>query len=86
MSKIQWGEYVDMVELHKNNLKASTRSSQDRGRPAVALTCMYVLIMDVGQAGGQREVPDILSWVQCFGLYACVFSEAYPDKTRELWL
>ena len=33
----------------------------------------------------RREVPDLLSWLQCFDTYACVFCEAFPEKRKELW-
>ena len=29
-------------------------------------------------------MPDILSWLQCFSLYAAVVGAHYPEKAREL--
>ena len=31
------------------------------------------------------EVPDLLSWVQCFGMYAAVLGNSYPDKVQQLY-
>ena len=31
------------------------------------------------------EVPDLLSWVTCFGMYASVICKKYPAKVREMW-
>ena len=33
----------------------------------------------------RREVPDLLSWVQCFGMYAAVLCSSYPDKVQQLY-
>ena len=33
----------------------------------------------------RREVPDLMSWLQCFSSYAVVVSSKFPDKARELW-
>ena len=33
----------------------------------------------------RREVPDLLSWVQCFGIYACVLGTKFPHLTKKLW-
>lgn len=35
--------------------------------------------------GTRREVPDLLSWLQCFSMYAAVTCASKPEKTRELW-
>ncbi len=32
----------------------------------------------------RREVPDVLSWLQCFTTYAAVVTARYPEKIREL--
>jgi hypothetical protein len=33
----------------------------------------------------RREMPDLLSWVQCFGMYAAVLSAGNPEKVQELY-
>ena len=37
------------------------------------------------QRSRRREIPDILSWVQAFSLYAAVVASRHPHKARELW-
>ncbi len=33
----------------------------------------------------RRAVPDLLSWVTCFGAYASVVTEKQPERVKELW-
>ena len=45
-------------------------------------------LADSGESGprvGCREVPDLLSWLKCFSLYAPIVASQYPEKTRDLW-
>ena len=32
----------------------------------------------------RREVPDLLSWVQCFGFYTAIVVSAYPERMKQL--
>ena len=32
----------------------------------------------------RREVPDLLSWVQCFGIYTAVLASKYPERVQKL--
>jgi len=34
---------------------------------------------------GRREIPDMLSWLHCFSLYAAVLCTKYPGKAKQLW-
>ena len=34
---------------------------------------------------GQREVPDMLSWLHCFSLYAAIVCSYRPDRARQMW-
>ena len=34
----------------------------------------------------RREVPDLMSRVQCFGMYSSIQSEAHPDLRKGLWV
>ena len=34
---------------------------------------------------GRREVPDMLSWLHCFSLYAAIVCAHRPDKARQMW-
>ncbi len=39
----------------------------------------------LGGGGARPEVPDLLSWIACFGMYASVVAHKYPHRVRELW-
>ena len=73
------GEYVDMADLLRDNVEAERR----RGAVTDNTTC-------TGGGGGgagkgkRREIPDLLSWVQCFGVYACVVASQHPKRICEL--
>ena len=72
--KIVRGEFVDMAELLRDNLEADRRdagtlSSEGGG---------------VRRTGSRREVPDLLSWVQCFGVYIGVVASRQPEKVKQL--
>ena len=57
--RILKGKYVDMAELLSDNLEAERRralADYRESRPRV----------------GRREVPDLLSLLKCFGLYAAI--------------
>ena len=70
--RILRGEYIDMAELLKDNMEVERRralSEAEEGRARV----------------NRREVPDLLSWLQCFSLYAAVVGSRFPDKVQDLW-
>lgn len=71
--KILKGEYVDMAELLKDNMEVERRRL---GGDASAAP--------FPSRASRREVPDLLSWVQCFSLYAGVVTSRYPEKIKEL--
>ena len=71
-ARIQRGEFVDMAELLRDNIEAERRkASQDQGNSG-------------GSNPRRREVPDLLSWIQCFGVYTCVVCEKSPERLRQL--
>ena len=74
VAKIQRGEYINMAELLKDNIEAERQHTPQEG-------------LQGGQIvrSSRREVPDLLSWLECFGTYACVFCEPFPEKRKELW-
>ena len=77
VKKILKGDFVDMADLLKDNLEVERRRySQEResGHASSGQTPHY-----------RREVPDMLSWLNCFSLYAAVITSKYPHKARELW-
>ena len=68
------GDFVNMAELLRDNTEADRRRSKEGG---------------VGPSTGQqsqsrREVPDILSWVQCFGIYTSIVVLLHQEKTQQL--
>ncbi len=77
VAKILKGEYVDMAELLKDNIEVGRRKDLQDG--ARGSGCSG------GNKASRREVPDLLSWVQCFGVYAAVLASKFPEKARELW-
>ena len=69
------GDYVDMAKLLRDNLEAHRRgwlqdSSVADSCPTPKRQC--------------REIPDLLSWVQCFGSYMGVVNSRYPEKIKQL--
>ena len=69
VKKIVRGEFVDMVELLQDNMEAERRRANGEGESALPR---------------RREVPDILSWLQCFSMYAAVVGVQYPEKMKDL--
>ena len=63
--------YVDMAELLRDNMEVERRRHATEG--------------DGAGTSSRREIPDLLSWLHCFSLYAAVVCERYPNKARELW-
>ena len=45
----------------------------------------YITSSKYRQQPNRREVPDLLSWVQCFGMYATVLCSSQPDKTQQIY-
>ncbi len=44
--------------------------------------------MELGRRGEESpkpSVPDLLSWVTCFGMYASIVTEKQPERVKELW-
>lgn len=70
VARILRGEYVDVAELLQDNFEAQRR---------VATTTS--LSVSSWGSKNRREVPDIISWVQCFG---AVLTSKFPQHTKEL--
>ncbi len=75
VKRIIKGEFVDMSELLKDNMEVLRRRKQESDGIPVPYE----------QRASRREVPDILSWVQAFSLYAAVVASQHPNKAKELW-
>ena len=72
VKKIEKGEYVDMVELLRDNAELERRRGERELAPGESRR-------------PRREVPDLLSWIQCFSAYAGIVARQHPEKTRELF-
>ena len=72
VTQIQKGEFVDMAELLRDNIEAERRRTKEGGTGGCT------------SSQSRREVPDILSWIQCFGTYACIVAAVQPEKTQQL--
>lgn len=72
-ARIWRGEFIDMAELLRDNLEAQRRTSASQ-QPASASST----------AKNRREVPDLLSWVQCFGTYMAVVTSKAPHRMKQL--
>ena len=77
VAKINRGEFVDKAELLRDNIEA------DRRRAATAGSVEATILASAKPI--RRKVSDLLSWIQCFGMYACVLGESYPELRQGLW-
>ena len=75
VKKILKGDFVDMAELLRDNLEADRRVQGREAKNADGST---------SRLASRREVPDLLSWVQCFGVYVCVVASRHPGRIRQL--
>ena len=74
VGRIWKGEFIDMAELLRDNLEAQRRGGwQDMPSSSAS-----------GLSRQRREVPDLLSWVQCFGVYTAVVASRYPERVQKL--
>ena len=71
--KILKGDFVDMTELLRDNIEAERRYARTQS-----------FDIPSGSVPGRREVSDLFSWVQCFGVYAAVVASKNPEKVQQL--
>ena len=74
--KIGRGEFVDMSELLKDNMELERRRAACGGEPSQG---------HLAGRTGRREVPDVMSWLHSFSLYAAIMWERHPQKVKEMW-
>ena len=65
-----------MTELLRDNIEAGRRRD---------VTAGSVVATILASTKPRCEVPNLLSWIQCFSMYACVLGESYPELRRGLW-
>ena len=73
VAKIVKGDYVDMAELLRDNIEAERRRATDSSAAGLSTSQVH-----------RREVPDFLSWLQCFGVYVGIVATHKPEKLRQL--
>ena len=71
VGKILRLEFVDMAELLRDNIEAERR----RGSHVESAS---------NPKRPRREVPDILSWLQCFGIYISVTASKFPERVPHM--
>ena len=75
VKKILRGDFVDTAKLLRDNLEADRWVQGREAGSADGST---------PRLGSRREVPDLLSWVQCFSTYVCTVASRYPSRIRQL--
>ena len=62
-----------MAELLRDNMEVERQRSTLESASASA-----------SARPARKEVPDLLSWVQCFGVFASVIASKHPERTTQL--
>ena len=73
VGKILRLEFVDMAELLRDNIDAERRQGRQREAAGVP-----------AKQQQRREVSDILSWIQCFGIYVSVVASKFPERVSRM--
>ena len=74
VAKIQRGDFVDMAELLRDNIEAERRGrGQESGSTG-----------STPSKAARREVPDLPSWIQCFGVFTSVVCAKAPERVTQL--
>ena len=75
IQKIQRGDYVDMAELLCDNMELECRKASHESSASA---------LGLGIQPSCREVPDLISWVQCFGVYSPIMSAKHANRICQL--
>ena len=73
VSRILKDEFVDMADLLRDNLEARRRGDLPEATSS-----------STEPKRSRREVPDLLSWVQCFGTYVAIVTSHQPVRIKQL--
>ena len=73
VERILKGEYLDMAEFLKNNMEVERRRALAEPGTGQSLRAHHP----------RREVPDVLSWLRYFSIYAAVICSKWPEKNRQ---
>ena len=78
VGKIVRGDFVDMAELLRDNIEAERRCGHgDEGSSRCGSSSSH-------RRPPRREVPDILSWCQCFGIYVSIVATKQPERVPKM--
>ena len=61
-----------MAEFLKDNMEVERRGATEGAPPGTT------------SMSAHQEIPDVLSWLQCFTLYTAVVVSKHPEKMKEL--
>ena len=68
--------FLDMAELLRDNLEVQRQvASQDQSASTTGQSTLR---------NRQREIPHLLSWVSCFGVYMAVLTGKHPQMIKPL--
>jgi len=74
VARILRGDFIDMAELLRDNLETQRRGAlQEAGSSSSS-----------SPAHARREVPNLLTWVQCFSIYTAVIASQHPERVQKL--
>ena len=73
VAKIIKGDFVDMAELLRDNIEAERRRALGESS-----SCPNA------SRPQRREVPDFMSWLQCFGTYVGIVATHKPERIKQL--
>lgn len=76
VDRIEANEYVDFNDLPPAKGKGRLLSQPLEGQ--------LVVIQAADLVQSRRLIPDLATWVQCFGIYTAVVTQKKPDKLPEL--
>ena len=76
VDRILSGQYVDFSELPP---------ARGRARPLPSAEDGHIVVIRAEDLSGARKlIPDLATWLQCFGLYIAVVTEQEPERTKSL--
>lgn len=69
-------DFVDIVKLLRGSIEAEHRQGQEKGDSSTNSS---------GSSKPSRcEVPDVLSWCQCFGINMSVIATKQPERISQM--
>ena len=76
IDRIKANEFVDFAELPP--AKGKSRPPPQVGEGQI------VVLQAADLAPTRRTIPDLATWLQCFGLYVAVIAQSQPERVPEL--